>query len=64
MDEALEHFQKAVEINPNYVEAHSNLGQALLQKGQMDEAVAQFKKALEIDPNSLVTQYNLGECSL
>jgi Tfp pilus assembly protein PilF len=42
------------------VEARSNLGLTLFQKGQLDEAVAQYQKALEIDPNSLVTHANLG----
>ena len=56
----LTEFQKALEINPNYEEAHSNLGLALFQKGQLDEAVAQYQKALEINPNSFVTHCNLG----
>src|SRR5271165_4196646 len=59
-DGARMHFQKALEINPNYVEARSNLGLVLFQEGQLDEAVAQYQKALEIDPNSLVTHANLG----
>ena len=40
-------YQKALEINPNYAEAHYNLGNALIQKGQVDEAIAEFQKALE-----------------
>ena len=42
------------------MEAHSNLGMVLFQKGQVDEAIAQFQKALEINPNSRRTHYNLG----
>ena len=49
-----------MKVNPNYEEAHSNLGLALFQKGQVDDAVAQYQKALEIDPNSFVTHSNLG----
>ena len=33
--------------------AHSNLGVAFFQKGQLDEAVVQYQQALEINPNSL-----------
>ena len=58
-DGARMHFQKALEINPNYVEARSNLGLVLFQEGQVDEAVDQYQKGLEIDPNSLVTHANL-----
>ena len=47
----MDQYQKALEINPNYMEAHSNLGVALFQKGQLDEAIAQYQKALEINPN-------------
>ena len=60
IDEAVEEFQKALEINPNYKEAHSNLGIALVQKGQVDEAIAQYQKVLEIDPNFLGAYSNLG----
>jgi len=60
VDEALEQFQKALEINPYYVDARSNLGAALFQKGQLDDAVAQYKKTLEINPNYAQANYNLG----
>jgi tetratricopeptide (TPR) repeat protein len=59
-DEALEQFQKALEINPIYVDAHSNLGAALFQKGQVDSAIVQYKNALEINPNYAQANYNLG----
>ena len=53
MDEAIAQFQKALEIKPNYPEAHYSLGQRLFGKGQMDEAIEQFQKALEINPNAV-----------
>ena len=40
--------------------AHSNLGDALLKKGQLDEAVTEFRKALEIDPDYPEANNNLG----
>ena len=54
-------LQRALEINPNDPEAHSNLGIALFQKGLVDEAVAQFRKALEINPNDADVQTNLAK---
>jgi tetratricopeptide (TPR) repeat protein len=59
-DEALEKFQKALEINPNYPEAHTNLGFAFFQKGEADEAIQQFQKALESNPNNAEAHTNLG----
>ncbi|MGA2242990.1 MAG: tetratricopeptide repeat protein [Verrucomicrobiota bacterium] len=60
LDEAIEHFQKALEIFPGYPECHNNLGVALLQKGQVDEAIEHFQKVLEIKPNDVSAHCNLG----
>jgi tetratricopeptide (TPR) repeat protein len=59
-DEAIAHFQKALEIKPDYTEARYNLGNALLYKNRMDEAVTQYEKALQINPNYAVAHNNLG----
>ena len=58
--EAIVHFQKALEINPDYAEACYNLGNALLQKGDVDGAIVHFQKALEIKPDYAEAQNNLG----
>ena len=34
VDAAIAHFQKALEIKPDYAEAHDNLDLALKQRGQ------------------------------
>ena len=60
LDEAIAHFQKALEIQPDNARVHNNLGNALLQNGQLDEAIAHFQKALEIQPNLAVVHDNLG----
>ena len=60
VDDAMAHYQKVLEIYPNYAKGHSNLGIALVQKGHLDMAIAQFQKALEISPNYPETHYNLG----
>jgi len=33
MDEAIDQYQKALKINPNYVAAHYNFGLALMRRG-------------------------------
>ena len=64
MDEAITHYQKALQINPDYAEAHNNLGNALLQKGRVDEAIAQYQKALQIKPDYAEAHDNLGNALL
>ncbi len=46
------------------VVAHNNLGNVLLQKGEVDEAIVQFKKSLEIKPDYVEACYNLGTALL
>jgi Flp pilus assembly protein TadD len=46
MDEAIAHFQRALEIKPDYAEAHKNLGIALAGAGRLDEAIGHYQKAL------------------
>jgi Flp pilus assembly protein TadD len=64
IDEAIAHFQKAVEIKPRYVLAYSNLGYAFLLKGQVDESALDLRKALEIDPEDTASHFNLANTLL
>ena len=54
------HYQKALEIKPDYAEAHINLGIALAGCGRIDEAIAHYQKALEIKPDFAEAHDNLG----
>jgi protein O-mannosyl-transferase len=63
-DEAIAHFQKALQIDPNYATGHNNLGNALLQIGRVDESLAHLRRALEIDPNYATAHNNLGNTLL
>jgi len=64
VDEAIPHFQKALQIQPDFTEAHYNLGLALLKSGKVDEAIAHFQRALQIKPDSAETHNNLGNALL
>lgn len=59
-DEAIVHYQQAVNIEPNYVEAHLNLAVALAGRGQMPAAISHFRKAVEINPFMEEAHCNLG----
>jgi len=51
-------------IDPNFAEAHNNLGYSLLQAGRVKEAYAHFQRALEINPKYAEAHNNLGNCLL
>jgi tetratricopeptide (TPR) repeat protein len=58
--EAIEHYQKALEINPDFAEAHNNLGTALLNQGRLEEASEHYHQALDKDPAFAEAHNNLG----
>jgi len=60
LTKAIAHFEKAITIQPNYADAHCNLGNALLQSGRYRDAILCFREALSIDPNFTEVYYNLG----
>jgi Flp pilus assembly protein TadD len=60
VDEAITHYQKALQIKPDYAEAHYNLGIALGQKGRVDKAITEYQKALQINPGYAAAHNNLG----
>lgn len=49
-DEQLELFRKAVDIKPDFLEAHYNLGLVHLNRKEMAEAAAALETVLRIDP--------------
>ena len=53
-------FQTAVNIKPDYAEAHKNLGIVLKDLGRLDESVESLKRALAIDSNYVDAHYNLA----
>jgi tetratricopeptide (TPR) repeat protein len=58
--EAIAHYQKALEINPDFAEAHNNLGTALLNQGRLEEASEHYHQALDKDPAFAEAHNNLG----
>jgi tetratricopeptide (TPR) repeat protein len=50
-DEALQAYDKAIELNPDYVSAWYRKGQVLAGLGKSDEALQAYDKAIELDPD-------------
>jgi len=59
--EAIEHFQTALAINPNYLDAHFNIANAMVRQGRLAEAVAHYQKAVAITPNDWEARNNLAD---
>ncbi|MBV9732016.1 MAG: tetratricopeptide repeat protein [Verrucomicrobia bacterium] len=64
LDDAMDHFTKAIEIKPDEASILDNLGSALLQKGNLDEAILLYQKALGLKPTEASIHYNLANALL
>jgi tetratricopeptide (TPR) repeat protein len=60
LQDAVEHYEQALRIKPDYATAHYNLGVALAQLGQMQEAAGHWEQALRLNPDYAKAHYNLG----
>src|SRR6266568_3710749 len=59
-DEAIEHYKRVAEINPNYNGVMINLGLAFRRQEKYDEAIAYYQRALEAYPNEIPIYAELG----
>lgn len=59
-EEALESFQRVVELNPRHLDGYRNLGVIYGQKKMWSEALKALEKAIEINPDDLQSQKNLS----
>lgn len=60
-EEAIEQFNKAIEINPEISGLYRGLGGAYLELGDYGKAIENFEKALSMNPNNPNTYNGLGE---
>jgi tetratricopeptide (TPR) repeat protein len=58
--EALLHYDKAVSIKSDYLEAMVNRGAVLNELGRIDDAMASFEQALSVNPRDPRALLNLG----
>ena len=57
---AIADFRKALDLNPNLMEAHANLGAALAASGQLDAAIEEDNRVLELAPQNDAVRTNLA----
>jgi len=60
MEEALEAFQKAVELDSNDAVARLNLAYTYDRQGRTEEAIVEYQRAIELSPSNLLAYNNLG----
>ena len=60
VDEAEACWRRALELKPDQVRTHNNLGVALKQQGKLDEAMASYRRALELKPDYAEAYNNLA----
>ena len=64
LEEAEVSYRQAIELKPDYAEAHYNLGNTLKELGRLKEAEVSYKKALSIDPTRKKTLVGYGNLLL
>ena len=58
--EAVEQLKTALNIKPDFVDAHYNLGYALSRQGNLKAGIYQFGETLRLDPDNLKALNNMG----
>ncbi len=53
-------YQRATEIEPDFADAHTNLGLVHRLEGNLPASISEYEKALAIAPGDLVTRRNLA----
>lgn len=60
LDGAIRAYSRLLELNPDHVEARSNLGAAYARLGDYAAAIREYQRALELDPANIAVRFNLG----
>ena len=60
LEEAHILFKKAIKINPNFFQAHYNIGNVLRRIGKLTEAIPFYKNCLKIKGDFFQAHYNLA----
>jgi tetratricopeptide (TPR) repeat protein len=64
LDEAIEHYKKALSYSPEFYPAHNNLGSAYLSQQKFEGAQSQFEAALKANQNDAQAYFNLANVLL
>ena len=59
-EEAIEWLHRTLDLDPDYEEAHYNLGYIDERNGDYDAAITRYRRAIELDPNYKEARARLG----
>ncbi len=60
LDEAIEHYRKALSLQPNFAIGHFRLGEVLQSCERLDEAAESYRRTIELQPSYAEAMINLG----
>jgi tetratricopeptide (TPR) repeat protein len=60
LDAAERNYRRAVELKPQFAQAHDNLGIIYARQGDIERAIESFRTAVRLDPRSCTAAINLG----
>ena len=60
LPEAIQQYERAIQLQPDLPVAHYNLGIALAGQGKLDEAIQHYQRAIQIKPDYAEALNNLG----
>jgi len=59
LEKAIQHYRRAIELNPNNIESRMNLATILARKGRYQEAIIEISILLNMDPGNTEALKNL-----
>ena len=62
-ESALTSYERAIELKPDFAEAHSNRGLVLKELHQFEAALANYDRAMALKPDFAEAHSNRGWCS-
>ena len=61
LEESAAAFQQAIQINPDFADAYTALGEIYLHEHRVDDAVRVLERAVKLAPATGVAHYRLGQ---